>query len=62
MMAIYAEDVQGVETLDDFIKLLENRETNGYGVIYILAESLLALAKANKKEIEALRAQIEAIK
>ena len=61
-MSIDAKDVQEAKSLDDFITLFEGRETKGYGELYVIAESLLALAKANKKEIEALRVQIEAIR
>jgi hypothetical protein len=58
-MSINAEDVQQTENLDDFINLFEGRESHGYDALHIIAEALLALAKANKKEFDALKAKIE---
>jgi hypothetical protein len=58
-MSIEASEVQELESLDDFIRLFENRETRGYGEGYAICEAFLALAKANKKEIEALRIELE---
>jgi hypothetical protein len=57
-MGIEASEVQELESLDDFIRLFENRETRGYGERYAIFEAFLALAKANKKEIEALRIEL----
>ena len=57
-MGIEASEVQELESLDDFIRLFENRETRGYGERYAICEAFLALAKANKKEIEALRIEL----